>query len=328
MFLTWSFGSPSAHAAPGCQGVRFGVLTPTLASTPYIVLDAGGRTGPWLIDFGSTITSIYADAWKAAGPGEPVRLFDFGFPGGGAGPRELPIVAGGHSRSGVGSPLGTLGTDILKTITTEIHFEDGSDPHVIVREPSCDGDAPGREGYTRVSQANVFSSRPETHASSLPNVPVVFVELEERSTDRRRPHLAEPKRTPRTWAQVDTGYADTYWPYSVDINEPYLAQLKAVVPSLTLTGLVPVSGCGQEDTLREVYVAPGWKLNVVPDIPNRPIPFDSFHLILKPRTTECGGIGPMQVPAAQLGASFLRAFGTTLIMPARAEIWIKLPGRH
>ena len=225
----------------------------------------------------------------------------------------------------MGSPLGIFGTDILRTVTTELHFEDTTDPHLVFVDPSCGNDAGPGAGYTRIRQTNFFSSHPETHTSHLPNVPVVFIELEERSTDLERPSLPRPKRTERVWAQLDTGYADTYWPYSVDINEPYLARLKETVPSLVLAGLVPVSGCGQEDTLRQVYVAPGWRLAVVPDIPQRPIAFNSFHLVVKPRTTECGGIGPMPVPAAQLGASFLKAFGTTLIMPTRSELWIKRP---
>lgn len=326
VLLAWSFGSLPLHAEAACNRTRLQITTPALASTPYVVLDVGGRRGPWLLDFGSTITSVYADAWTAPGLGGSVPLFDFGFFGAGHGPRTLPAVKGGRNRVGVGSPLGTLGTDILKTVTTEIHLEDAADPHVVFLDPSCDGAVPARERYARFGQANFFSSHPEAHVSNLPNVPVVFVELEERSTDRQRLRLPEPKRSPRTWAQVDTGYDDTYWPYAVDINEAYLAQLKDAVPSLTLAGLVPVSGCGREDTLRDVYVAPGWRLNIVPDIPQRPIPFDSFHLIVKPRSTGCGGIGPMPMPAAQLGASFLRAFGTTILAPTRAEMWVKLPG--
>ena len=315
-----SLGKGAAHAGTACAGMRFTILTPPLDSTPYVVLAAGGKAGPWLVDFGSTITSVYADSWK---PPDPATLFAFDLPGAGLGARTLPVVEGGRLIPGVGRALGILGTDVLKTVTTEFHFEDGTDPHLIFRDAACARAAPGREGYVRIGQTDVFSAHPEAHASNLPNVPVVSVELEERPTDRQRPRLAEPKRSPRTSAQLDTGYADTFWPYSVDINEPYLAQLKRAVPSLTLTGLVPVSGCGREDTLREVYVAPGWRLLIVPDPPQRPIPFEGFHLIVKSRMTECGGIGPMPVPAAQLGASFLRAFRTTLIIPDRAEVWIK-----
>lgn len=327
MALAGSLASTAARAASDCAGVRFDILTPGLASTPYVVLKAGGRTGPWLVDFGSTITSVYADAVAAPASGEPAPLFAFALPGFSPAPKSLPVVPGGHSRQGVGSPIGTLGTDILRNLTTEIHFEESSDPHVIFTDPACPREPPSRAGYSRTGQAGLFSAHPETHTSNLPNVPVLFIALEERSTDRQQPRLPDPKWSPATWAQIDTGYADSYWPYSVDINEAYLALLKGAVPSLTRAGLVPVSGCGQEDTLREVYVAPGWRLNIQPDMPQRPIPFDSFYLVVKPKVTACGGIGPMPAPAAQLGASFLRAFGTTLIMPAQGEVWIRRPSQ-
>jgi len=267
---------------------------------------------------------VYQDAWKAE-VGDTVAISSLPLPGAVPGPLQLPVVAGGRHRAGVGSPLGTLGTDVLRRMTVEIHLEVAANPHVIFFAPACGSDIPRGAGYVRTGQSNFFSSHPDTHTSRFPNVPVMFVELEERSTDRKQPRLPEPKRSARTWAQLDTGYADTVWPYSVDINEAYLAELRATVPSLALVGLVPVSGCGREDTLREVYVAPGWRLNVVPDIPQRPIPFSSFYLVVKPKVTECGGIGPMSVPAAQLGSSFLRAFGTTILVPDRSELWIKLP---
>ena len=324
-FLAWTVGAAPAFARPPCQEMRSRILTTGLASTPYIVLTAGGRTGPWLVDFGSTITSLYSEAWKDAGPAAPERTFAFGFPGVGTAPLQLPMSDGGRFRLGVGSPLGRLGTDILKDTTTEFHFENASDPYVVFRDPSCERDPDENGTEKRFGQTNFFGAHPETQASGRPNVPVVFLELEERSTDRARPFLSAPKHSPRTFAQLDTGYADTYWPYSVDINEAYLAQLKQAVPSLTLAGLVSIGGCGQEDSLREVYLAPGWRLTLVPDNSQKPIPFDSFALIVKPSRTQCGGIGLMREPAAQLGASFLRAFGTTRIEPGREALWVRLP---
>jgi hypothetical protein len=322
--VVWTFAPAAVVAQPDCQPVRFEILTPPLTSTPYIVLDAGGRNGPWLLDYGSTVTSVYQDAWKAE-VGDAVTVSGLPLPGASPGPLRLPVVAGGRHRTGVGSPLGTLGTDVLSRLSVEFHLEVASDPHVIISNPACGSTTPREAGFVRTEQSNFFSSHPDTHTSGLPNVPVLSVELEERLTDRNQPRLPDPRRTARRWAQLDTGYSDTVWPNSVDINEAYLDELRASVPSLALAGLVPVSGCGREDTLREVYVAPGWRLNVVPDSPQRPIPFSSIYLVVKPRVTACGGIGPMSVPAAQLGSSFLRAFGTTVLLPDRSELWIKLP---
>lgn len=310
----------SASAAP-CPGTRLDIVTPPLASTPYAVLDLDGKRGPWLIDLGATATTVSSRVWQAPSPGEPVRLSGLGVFGVPAGPQPYAVAEGGPDRPGLGTPQGTIGTDLLGSFTTEFHFESANDAHLVVRDAACDPPVVAGQGFMRVGQDGFFGGAPRVH----PNVPVAYIELEERSTDVDRPRLAAPRRGGRIWAQLDTGYADTLWPYSIDINEAYLAQLRALAPTLTRVGLVSVAGCGREDSLREVYVAPGWRLDIVGDDPAARIPFNGFYFIVKPRATECGGIGPMDEPAAQLGSSFLRAFGTTIIVPSRAELWIRTP---
>lgn len=321
VILALSLAALGGAAAAPCPGTRLDIVTPPLAATPYVTLELDGRRGPWLIDLGATATTVSSRVWQAPGPGEPVRLSGFGVLGVPAGPHPYAVAQGGPDRAGLGTPQGTVGTDLLGSVTTEFHFERANDAHLVVRDAACDPPAALRDGFMRIDQGGFFGST----SRRRPNVPVVFIELEERSTDRDRPRLAAPRRGARTWAQLDTGYADTLWPYSVDINEAYLARLRDFAPSLTRVGLVSVAGCGREDSLREVYVAPGWRLDVVGDDPASRIPFNAVHFIVKPRSTGCGGIGPLDEPAAQLGSSFLRAFGTTILVPSRAELWIRTP---
>lgn len=319
--LALSLATLSGASAAPCPGTRLDILTPPLAATPYAMLELDGRRGPWLIDLGATATTVSSRVWQAPAPGEPARLSGFGILGVPAGPHPYAVAEGGPDRPGLGTPQGTIGTDLLGNVTTEFHFERANDAHLVVRDAACDPPAALRDGFMRIGQGGFFGAI----SSRRLNVPVVFIELEERSTDRDRPRLAAPRRGGRTWAQLDSGYADALWPYSVDINEAYLAQVRELAPSLTRVGLVTVAGCGREDSLREVYVAPGWRLDVVGDDPASRIPFNGFYFIVKPRRTECGGIGPMDEPAAQLGSSFLRAFGTTILVPSRAELWIRTP---
>ncbi len=319
--LGLSLPAPGIASAADCPGTRLDVVMPPLAATPYAVLDLDGKRGPWLIDLGATATTVSSRIWQAPAPGEPVRLSGFGALGVPAGPRPYAVAEGGPDRPGIGTPQGTIGTDLVRSVTTEFHFERANDAHLVLRDAACDPPIAAHDGFMRIDQSGFFGAT----ARRRPNVPVVFIELEERSTDIDRPRLAMPRRGARTWAQLDTGYADTLWPYSVDINEAYLARLKELVPSLTRVGLVTVGGCGREDSLREVYVAPGWRLDVVGDDPASRVPFNGFYFIVKPRQTECGGIGPLDEPAAQLGSSFLRAFGTTILVPSRAELWIRTP---
>ncbi|HEY9752050.1 MAG TPA: hypothetical protein V6C46_03810, partial [Coleofasciculaceae cyanobacterium] len=41
-----------------CPGDRFPIKTPPLSSEPYIELTVGGKTGPFLIDYGATTSSV------------------------------------------------------------------------------------------------------------------------------------------------------------------------------------------------------------------------------------------------------------------------------
>jgi hypothetical protein len=155
----------------------------------------------------------------------------------------------------------------------------------------------------------------------------VFIQLEERSRKKDEAEPVTPKRAGLVWAQIDTGYDDTYWPFSIDINEAYFAELKKLEPAPTLVGISTVGGCNDESSRREVYTMPGWKLRIADEtgISMASRWFDSFYFTVKPSVTTCGGIGPMTVPAAQLGSGFLRAFGTTIIMPDTGDVFIKTP---
>jgi hypothetical protein len=110
------------------------------------------------------------------------------------------------------------------------------------------------------------------------------------------------------------------------VNEPLFAQLAALKPGPVQVGTVRISGCGKEDSVRPVYVMPEWKLRIMDETGVRLARwFDGFYIVVKPTQTTCGGIGPMTQPAAQLGASFLRAFGTTIFMPSTQDLWIRTP---
>ena len=50
---------------------------------------------------------------------------------------------------------------------------------------------------------------------------------------------------------------------------------------------------------------------------------DRFHLILK-SANGFGGIAAMNVPAAQLGASFLQLFETVIFDPRSGAVWLKV----
>ena len=310
----------AALAQPVCPGVRVPLKTTALSGAPYADVTLGRVTGPWLIDYGWSVSTISSSYWKKPAANGSLSLSGMSFPHVPAGARGYPVQAMGIAHRGVGQQRGVLGIDLLKDVTAEFHFEDASAPHVVVSKGACTAMPLYDEHFFRIRQTGYFSDRPETHTSGLANIPVVFLRLEEREPAGG----AQPEQSPVTWAQIDTGYDDSFWPYSIDINEAYLAQIRKLKVAPVKVGTVQVSGCGNEDSVRDVYTVPGFKLRIT-DETGIPLArwFDSYHLILKPKQTKCGGIGPMSVPAAQLGASFLRAFGTTIFMPSTADVWIR-----
>ena len=313
-----------APAAPECSATRLTMKAPPLTGEPFVELTLDGRTGPWLVDFGTTRSVVSAAIWKDLKPGDAVDLSGFSFPGVPAAPRTFRVDEGLGLRPGIGVPHGIVGTDLLKAVTTELHFEEAGGFYAVFTPSTCARPVRTEAGFFPLDQTGFFGREPPLRR---PNVPVATIELEERAIDKAHPVLPRPRHGGRTWAQIDTGYADAFWPYSIDVNVPYLKRLKALVPQLARVGLIPVSGCGGEASTREVYAAPGWKLNIVL-ADGKPLPtrwFDSFVFIVKPEATSCGGIGSLAEPAAQLGSSFLRAFGTTIFEPSTSTVWIRTP---
>lgn len=308
----------SAMAQAVCPGQRVPLKTPALTATPYAELKLGNVTGPWLIDYGWSNTTISASYWHRPASGT-VSLSGLSFPFGPTGARDYPVQTMQIAYQGVGQQRGVLGIDILKDVTVEFHYEDANAPFMIVSKQPCAANL-FAANFFRIGQAGFFGTNP-ANPPGIANIPVAFIQLEQRDSG-----AAQPERSTRVWAQIDTGYDDTYWPYSVDINEAYLAELRKLGQKPVKVGTVPMGGCGGEGSVRDVYTVPGYKLRIT-DGTGIPLArwFDVYSLVVKPRNTACGGIGAMDVPAAQLSSSFLRAFGTTIFMPSTGEVWIRTP---
>src|SRR4051794_11663949 len=70
--------SGAAHARSPCGGTRFDVQTVAADSRPFVRLTLGGRTGPFLLDFGATASTVARSVWNAPGP--DIRLSGFNLP--------------------------------------------------------------------------------------------------------------------------------------------------------------------------------------------------------------------------------------------------------
>lgn len=290
----------AAHAESPCGGTRFDVETTAADSRPFVRLALGGKTGPFLLDFGATASTVARSVWNARGP--DVRLSGFNLPSFGEGTfglrDEVPSLGNPEVVHGV------IGTDYLSLLTTELHYRETADQHVVLSPDPCR--APLKSlGFRRVSTRGYFSSDPNSLRPGVSNVPVVFVNL-------------GGVRAP---AQIDTGYDDGVYHHTIELNPALFDRVSAAV-TLVRVGSVSIRTCAGTSTSVPVSVAPYRSVRFEDETGTALLTFGGFY-VLRKEPGACGGIGTLAEPAAQIGASFLRAFGTTVFNPKREEIWIR-----
>jgi len=292
-----------------CPGERFSIKTPPLSSEPYVELTVDGRSGPFLIDFGATASSV--EKGLLATSDGPVTL---------AGP-QLPNLPARNRfdvydrnvvQQGVGDQHGVIGTDFLSKMVVEMRFENANDEHLVV-SMSCDTSGLGARGFWRFDQKGFFSSNPigQSHA----NVPVLYIDFQEGSNG--------DAIGAKTWAQIDPGYGDAVRPYSIDINDAYYEKLVAANAPLVEIDSMRLEDCMGVERTDRVYVMPGHRLRIEARDGAAMYRHSGFYLVRKGKSSvRCGGIATIDEPAAQFGASFLRVFGRMIFDPAREAVWV------
>jgi hypothetical protein len=324
--------APSAAAQnnqPICAGTRLPLKIGTGRSAPYVDVALEGKTGPFLIDYHAGGTRIEHGIWgfadnhpgwakPPAAPHSAIALKGFGFPGWLAS-TEINFNEADLNNDvpGVGLQHGTIGVDLL--VRQDLVFSyGGTQPEVIVSayNGSCDSSALARAGFKLINQAGHWDGLVQNPANGVYDGPVAFIEFATTAAPTTRLGYA-------TWAQIDTGYEDNVRPFSIDINQALFDKLQALRPALKEESSLPVTGCDGVQRSRRVFSAPGHLLRVENEKGDALLRVPSFFLILKNSDEKCGGISATSAPAAQLGASFLRAFGTTAFLGPKKEVWVK-----
>ncbi|MEJ0095478.1 MAG: hypothetical protein WDN46_19350 [Methylocella sp.] len=270
-------------------------------ASPYIGLTADGVSGQFLLDYGATRSSLSASAFAA--PHGSIKIADLSLPGftGGA----FALTCYDMPLKPAERQLGLIGSDLLSQLSAQF-----SGDAVFLGVQPCQSGALRAHGLVPIAQNGFFSSDPSRIDGNLPNVPVVFLRL----------------GAVRAWAQFDTGYDDVVYARSVDINEALFERLIQSGTALDHVADISVATCEGRES-RRVYTVKDRAL-VIETEETKPVArINAFHLILKP-ANGCGGIGAMTVPAAQLGASFLRIFGTVVFDPRSEAVWLKGDGKE
>jgi hypothetical protein len=285
---------PPVHG-PLCGGRPYARVSVPNGASPYVELTADGVSGPFLLDYGATRSSLSASA----------------FPGADGSMRTAAISLPGIERAdfhlaryylllqpGKGQ-LGVIGDDLLSQFTVQL-----TDSTAFLSAETCQPEALIAQGFTPVAQNGFFSSDPSKAGARLPNVPVVFLRLGD----------------VRVWAQIDTGYEDFVYSRSIDINQALFDRLVANGAKLDRIEDIDIWTCdGREHW--PVYRVKDRPLSIENEQGRQIVETDDFHLIVKSANT-CGGIADMPEPAAQLGASFLSLFGDVIFDPKNTIVWL------
>jgi hypothetical protein len=278
-----------------CGGRPYARISVPDGASPYVELTADGVTGPFLLDYGATRSSLSAASFS--GPDGSIRTAAISLPGIEKADFHLAryylLLQPGKGQ------LGVIGDDLLSQFTVQL-----TDNKAVLSAETCRPEALLARGLTPVGQRGFFSSEPSNLGSGLPNVPVLFLRLGDI----------------RVWAQIDTGYEDFVYSRSIDINQALFDRLIASGAKLDRVNDIDIWTCdGREH--RPVYRIKDRPLRVENEQGKRVAETENFHLIVK-SPNSCGGIADMSEPAAQLGASFLGLFREVIFDPRNATVWL------
>jgi hypothetical protein len=291
------FGMDIEKTDPGalCGGRPYARVSVPNGASPYVELTADGVSGPFLLDYGATRSSLSASAFSGADGS--IRTAAISLPGIERADFHLAryylLLQPGKGQ------LGVIGDDLLSKFTVQL-----TDSTAFLSTETCQPEALIARGFTPVAQNGFFSSEPSKSGARLPNVPIVFLALGDVCV----------------WAQIDTGYEDFVYSRSIDINQALFDRLVRDGAKLDRVEDIDIWTCdGREHW--PVYRVKNRPLSIENEQGRQIVETDHFHLIVKSANT-CGGIADMSEPAAQLGASFLSLFGDVIFDPRNTTVWL------
>lgn len=302
---------------------------------PYALVRVAGRFGFFLLDYGSDGSSLSPATFlggrgPAPLPGSTDRFatFDFLAPWG-------PVRLTPQDHSGIRAVVpqaGLLGTDLLArqvlTLDPERALLRGAPP-----DSFCSDATLRAAGFLPVSSRGYFGPSPSglscpaaPRRGGCPNIPTVPLRL----------------GAVTAVAQVDTGYDDSRFPGSVNINTALFERLRRAGIRLQRrpeADLILSTCTSVSEPVTAWRLPPGRAVEILGDAGGPPVlRAPDATLFLKatpPGAARCGGIGTWSQPAAQLGASFITAQRAAIFDPFTARIWLKpraadpaLPGGH
>jgi len=305
----------ASHSKATTQLVCFGeqqVLTIS-SQMPYMLASVGGHKGYFMVDFGTTGSTIDPASFPATDRPAPVtnttNQFDgFDFFGGWG---RVTLQVQDHSNiNGTVKQAGIIGTDFLALNVFTLDYKQG---HIYrtTAQGRCSKEVLLAQGFRPASTEGYYSNDLSKLKAGVPNIPTVPVRA----------------GTVSAVAQLDTGFDDSVHRHSVNINRAFFDAIQASGIALQqLPGPPTILGTctGGTETVVGYRPPSGYSFAIIGSDGKPVVSADDVVFFLKdpPAAAKpCGGIGTWGIPAAQLGASFFIDANQVIFDPFSATVW-------
>lgn len=298
-----------------CLGIKKDIEL--LSNMPYMKIKVGNAEGYYILDFGTTGSTIDTAAFingtkpiPIAGTTNQFDNFDFF---GSWGKVNLSI----QDHSGITgiSPFkqaGIIGTDFLALNIFTIDYKKKT-VYRSERDSFCSNSVLSKK-YKPASSAGYYSNDlSKLNNNCISNVPTIPVRI----------------GLSNAVAQIDSGFDDNKYRHSVNVNQAFYDEMMdAGVKLLDFKEAdTSISTCvsGISEQVRAFKLAKGKNFEITGKT-GKSIYISSDVVIFVKQTPlnakKCGGIGTWQIPAAQIGTSFLNDMGSIIFDPFSSTVWI------
>lgn len=220
---------------------------------------------------------------------------------------------------------GILGTDVLVEAAFTLDYGKGRVRRARA-ETLCSAEVLRAAGLRALSTEGYFSSdrsrlkkltevvRDASPTAPVSNVPTVPLRIAGASAP----------------AQLDTGFGDTLFPYSINVNAAFYAAIVAANPNALVRAQskdLALTTCAGIAELVDAYdISPSVGVDLVAEDGSAAHHFSRGTVFVKRGPAfarSCGGIGTWSVPAAQIGSSFFQELGVMVFDPFQSLVWVK-----
>ncbi len=283
---------------------------------PYTKVKVGHAEGYFLIDFGTTASTIDTNNFIGAKPllaANSTNKFDnFDFFGSWG---TVMLKIQDHSNiQGLGTikQAGIIGTDFLCFNTFLLDYTNSQ----LLRGNSdlqCSDSTLNYEGFKPVSTAGFYSNDLQNlNNTCTPNIPTVPIKI----------------GNANAVAQIDPGYDDRLYRHSININQAFFKLIKengiTLIENPQASFSLSTCVSGIKENVKAFKLPTNINFSILGIDGNPIIIHSDVNIFLKETPLEvksCGGIGTWTIPAAQLAASFLIDAKKVIFDPFEEKVW-------